>query len=164
METILLIVLLLLVGVVLYLLIRLDTKVQDLQEEEEVDDDQAELVQRIEEMDQLLRQLDPEPARQALLQLERSVALLEESRAAAPVQYGAELPRVAEVRAMVEAFLRQRGCDAVHILNPEAELDVETVEVRIEAQRAGQVLKGTLRVSGTEVRETHLDSSFSLFP
>lgn len=72
--------------------------------------------------------------------------------------------RVQQVRARVLRHMRDEGYGSIRILTPEADLDVDPAEVRVQALRRGALLSGRLIVSGDEVTEQHLDPIHTAFP
>jgi hypothetical protein len=123
------------------------------------------LIERLDQLEQRVLQLDPEPARQELSKMRGSIAHLLETPPTPEPPAGAEqLPRAQEVRLLAERYLHAQGCELIQVLSTDSELDHDEVEVRIEAMREGLCLKGRLKISGTDVRDTGLDNTHKLFP
>jgi hypothetical protein len=122
------------------------------------------LVERFDQLEQRVLQLDPEPARQELSKMRGAITHLLEAPPTPEPPVGEALPRAQEVRLLAERYLHAQGCELIHILSTDAELDHDEVEVRIEAMREGLSLKGRLKISGTDVRDTGLDNTHKLFP
>jgi hypothetical protein len=128
-------------------------------------DEQAAVLERLDELEQLLRQMDPEPTRAEVNRLRAAVAqLLEPPAAPEPLPDANEISRVQEVKQLVHRHLRRSGCDQIHILDEDQDLDGDELEVRIEAMRDGLCIKGRLQVVGNDVREIGLDDTHKLFP
>lgn len=128
-------------------------------------DEQKVVLDRLDEIEQLLRQLDPEPTRAELSRLRASVGqLLEPPAAPEPLPEADEISRVQEVKQLINRHLRRAGCDQVQILDGDHQLDGDEIEVRIEAMRDGLCIKGRLQVVGKDVREIGLDDTHKLFP
>lgn len=72
--------------------------------------------------------------------------------------------RSQQVRARVLRHLRDEGYASIRILTPEAELDADPAEVRVQALRRGSLLTGRLVVAGDEVLEVRLDPLHTAFP
>lgn len=142
-----------------------EQRAKELEAELRSKDEQKAVLERLDELEQLLRQLDPEPTRSELTRLRADVAqLLEPPAAPEPLPSADEISRVQEVKRLIHRHLRRSGCDQVQILDADAELDGEELEVRIEAMRDGLCLKGRLQIVGNDVREIGLDDTHKLFP
>ncbi len=142
-----------------------EQRIKELEAELRGRDEHKALLQRLDEMEQLMRQFDPEPVRAELTRLRASVGqLLEPPAAPEPLPSADEISRVQEVKQLVHRHLRRAGCDQVQILDDDQQLDAEELEVRIEAMKDGLCIKGRLQVVGNDVREIGLDDTHKLFP
>jgi len=128
-------------------------------------DEHKAVLERLDELEQLLRQMDPEPTRAEVNRLRAAVGqLLEPPAAPDPLPEADEISRVQEVKQLVNRHLRRSGCDQIQILDDDQDLDGDELEVRIEAMREGLCIKGRLQVVGNDVREIGLDDTHKLFP
>lgn len=129
-------------------------------------DDHQSLMERIDGLDQLVRQMDPEPTRAELIRLRSNLTqMLEAPPAPEPLPVSNdELSRPASVRQLIDRHMRGMGCEQIHILAEDAELDGDDLEVRVEAMKDGMCMKGRLHVVANDVREIGFDDTHKLFP
>jgi len=143
-----------------------EQRIKELEEELRNRDEHQTLMSRIDELDQLVRQMDPEPTRAELVRLRSNLTqMLESPPVPEPLPVTNDgISRPASVRQLIDRHMRSMGCEQIHILAEDAELDAEDLEVRVEAVKEGMCMKGRLHVVANDVREIGFDDTHKLFP